>query len=98
MKATRKLTALQEAYARATVGRDMLRKVAGQDNYRIMEQVDDDCGVHVERWILATAGDWKNTVTQVLLWSTPHGWDVFIAATRENSLEATENALRQAMK
>ena len=97
MNATRKQTALQEAYARASVGREMLRRVAGPDNYRIMEQVDDKCGVHIERWILATAGDWKNTVTQVLLWATPQGWDVFIESTRQNSLEATEKALRQAM-
>jgi hypothetical protein len=81
MNATRKLSALQEAYRRAKPARDHLRSLGG----RCMESTEDKCGILWERWCFVGNMSCRN----VYLYATPHGWDLSLTADTSNDVEAT---------
>lgn len=81
MNATRKLSAVQEAYQRAQPARDHLRKLDG----RCMEATEDKCGILWERWCFVGEKSCRN----VYLYATPHGWDLSLTADVTNDTEKT---------
>jgi hypothetical protein len=78
MNATRKLSAVQEAWGRAQEGCKMLRELG----FREMEVSQEKCGIVWARWILPFE---KGGILNVVLFATPRGYDIFEAVTYENS-------------
>jgi hypothetical protein len=89
MKATRKLTPVQEAAGRANEGMKMLRELG----FQRMEVTQDKAGIEWSRWIRP----FDSGYLHMILWATPHGWDVFEAVTYENSVEATRKGIERAI-
>jgi hypothetical protein len=81
---------LQQASARANVGMKMLRELG----FERMETTQEKCGIEWQRWIRPfEAGGYLN----VILFATPHGWDIFESVDYKNSVEATRKALEHAI-
>ncbi len=85
MEATRKLTRVQEAAARASIGAKMLRELG----FNRIECTQDRAGIDWSRWHYGTI--------HVVMWATPEGFDIFEAVTYENSIKATKKGLERAI-
>lgn len=73
----RESSPVAQAYARCKPARDVLHKVA-----RSMECIEDKAGVVTERFCMPDG-------TSVLLFATPHWWDVYAPITAETGIDAT---------
>lgn len=83
--AVTKMKPIHEAYTRC----EAMRRAFSDMNARCMEVTEDRYGILWERWLLPNG---KSAV----LWATPHGWDVFLPATNDNSTSASIEAVRSA--
>lgn len=92
MKITRKLTAVQQAYERCKLARDALIEMDAQ----CMEATEDKSGWLWERWIVETTppATTPRRIVSVVLFSTPHWWDLFTPVTNDQSVTGTLDALR----
>lgn len=92
MNATRKLSKVQEAYAKSEPARKVLREL----DARCMEVIEDKCGIVCERYVLqlspptAVTGRFVNLV----IYATPLWWDVFSPVENSPDTEATLAAIR----
>lgn len=59
---------------------------------RCMEQVIDNAGIVIERWVLPTSG------RSVIVYGTPHWRDVFVPVSDQNNWQHTLNNLEQYAK
>lgn len=80
-KTLKELSPVAQAYARSKQGRDLLFKVA-----RCMEVTEDSCGIVWERWLMPDC-------TSVLLFATPHMWDVFRPVSDSPNVDKTLEAI-----
>lgn len=102
MNATRKLSAVQEAYVKAQPARDHLRKIGA----RCMETTEDKCGILWERWLVTRAAehDGEGKIVRmgmcgnIYLYATPHGWDLSLPAELNNSAKATLDTVTEFAK
>lgn len=83
MSAARKLTPVQQAYERCKPGRAALLEVA-----QCMECTEDKCGIVWERFVFR-AGE------SVILFATPHWWDVFVPLCSDGRITAVVDAIKQ---
>lgn len=79
------MSKVSDAYQRCKAGRSALVEAGAQS----METTEDKCGIVWERWLLPNC-------TSVILYATPHGWDVFAPLTKDNSIDATVEAIKAA--
>jgi hypothetical protein len=84
MTAQRKLSKVAEAYQRCYIAREALR----QSGARCMEVTEDKCGIVWERYIVGPNG------TSVILYATPHWWDVFSPITSDTTNDGTIAAIK----
>jgi hypothetical protein len=101
MKATRKVSRVQEAYARCKPARDLLFELDG----RCMETTEDDAGIVWERWLIrkgplvtSREGHHQQPLVSVILFSTPHWWEVFAPVTDKKGINETLEAIREFTK
>lgn len=92
MKATRKLSPVQEAYICCKPARDVLVSM----DARCMEATEDKAGILWERWIVETTPPLTSPGrhVQVILFATPDWWEVFTPVTEDRSIEGTLKSLR----
>jgi hypothetical protein len=83
----RTLSPVAEAYERCKEARNALHAL---DNARCMEVTEDKAGILWERWVLL----YPNSHAGVILYATPHGWDLYVPLTRDQDINATLDALR----
>ena len=77
---------IHDAYARC----EIMRRTLNDMNARCVEVTEDLCGILWERWILVPSGQ------SLILWATPHAWDVFLPAHNGNDTDATIAAVKAA--
>jgi hypothetical protein len=73
---------LRMAYERCKDAREALREI----NAIVMEQIEDAAGIVVARYRVGERS--------VVLFATPHWWDVFVPVHDGSSTEDTINALK----
>ena len=96
MDSKRKLTPVQQAAERANVGAKLLR----DRGFSRLECTQDKCGIDWSRWVKQLEGEFGLPAgfIHVVLWATPHGFDIFEAVTYENSIPALEKGLDRAIR
>ena len=101
MNDTRKRSPVQDAYARCKPARDLLIELDGQ----CMETTEDKAGILWERWILQkdplvadSDGSFRQHLINVILFATPHWWDVFTPVTETKEIDRTLEAIRALTK
>jgi hypothetical protein len=76
------LSPVAQAYERG----DSARKTLSALDARCMEVTEDKAGILWERWIVGRSN--------VILFATPHGWDLFASIAPTTETTATLDALR----
>lgn len=95
MKATGKLSPVQQAYVRCEAAHKALREIDAM----CMEATEDKRGILWERWIICT----PPTVVQgshvsLILFATPSWWDIFAPLTEDTKVDGTIAALKELAK
>ena len=87
-----KANKVRDAYERSKPGRDALRAIDAQ----CMEVTEDKAGIVWERYLVVTSAPLAvhQTFVNVVLFSTPHWWDVFVPVTSDNAVASTVDAIK----